>query len=75
MIISREDEANFPDFDNVEEARAYFIKRYGDKYNIGQREYYSTEYRSDLMGKYIYFDDVDGQPVQIGETGFVHVVY
>lgn len=74
MIISREDEANFPDFDNVEEARAYFKKRYGDKYNVGQREY-QGKYSNDLMGKYIYFDDVDGQPVQIGETGYVHVVY
>lgn len=73
MLISREDEANFPDFKSVDEARAYFKKRYGDKYNIGGRKYY--EHATDVYGEYIYFDDVDGQSVEIGENGFVHVVY
>lgn len=74
MIISREDEANFPDFKDVYEARRYFLERYGEKFNVGEREYQGSDH-SELMGEYIYFDDVDGQPVQIGQTGFVHVVY
>lgn len=68
MMISRQDEANFPKFENYREAREYFIKRYGDKYNFGDREWI------DDIG-WMYFDDVDGQPVQIAENGFVHVVY
>ncbi|MGE8034817.1 hypothetical protein [Lysinibacillus sp. NPDC093692] len=71
FVISREDEANFPHFSNVTEARAYFQKRYGDRYNLGSRERQFDGY----WGGYIYFDDVDGQPVQIGEDGSVHVVY
>lgn len=68
FIISREDEANFPKFKNHLEAREYFQKRYGYKYNLGYWEYIEG------WGK-VYFDDVDGQPVQIREDGFVHVVY
>lgn len=72
MIISRQDEANFPEFNSVEEARTYFEKRYGDKYNRGYRERLDESF-------VCYFDDVDGQPVQISEytDGFisVHVVY
>lgn len=66
--ITRKDEANFPEFNSYKEAREYFKKRYGDKYNYGDREY--------IQGfGMTYFDDVDGQPVQISEDGFVHVVY
>jgi hypothetical protein len=72
MIISRQDEANFPDFKSVEEARTYFEERYGDKYNRGFWERLSED-------QICYFDDVDGQPVQISkyEDGFIsiHVVY
>ena len=68
FVISREDEANFPEFKDYKEARKYFKYRYGDKYNYGDWEYV------DFVGK-VYFDDVDGQPVQIGEDGSVHVVY
>lgn len=67
FIISREDEANFPEFSSYVEARAYFKNRYGDKYNYGIREMIGDEW--------MYFDDVDGQPVQIWESGGVHVVY
>lgn len=72
--ISREDERNLPKFSNVREARNYFVERYGDKYNYGDRER-SSEYQLELFGEYIYFDDVNGQPVQIGSNGYVHVVY
>ena len=76
MMISREDEANFPDFNSIEEARDYFVERYGDKYNFGEREYIGdSEGMKEMYGEYMYFDDVDGQPVQIGENGRVHVVY
>lgn len=68
FVISREDEANFPEFNSYVDAREYFQKRYGDKYNYGNWEYVN------FVGK-VYFDDVDGQPVQIGEDGSVHVVY
>lgn len=68
FAIRREDEANFPEFSNVEEARTYFKKRYGHRYNLGDWEY------CEFQGR-IYFDDVDGQPVQICEDGTVHVVY
>lgn len=69
MIISRQDEAKFPTFRSVDAARNYFVRRYGDKYNFGD-----CEWLGDDIG-YIFFDDVDGQPVQIGENGSVHVVY
>lgn len=72
MMISRDDEYGFPVFKTVEEAREYFEKCYGDKYNRGYRE----RIDEDCV---CYFDDVDGQPVQISEydDGFVsvHVVY
>ena len=68
FAISREDEANFPEFNSYVEAREYFKNQYGDKYNYSDWEYV------DFVGK-VYFDDVDGQPVQIGEDGSVHVVY
>lgn len=72
MIISREDEANFPTFSSIEEAREYFEQRYGDKYNRGYSEKIDDDCRC-------YFDDVSGQPVQLLEydDGFigVHVVY
>lgn len=71
MIISRDDEANFPDFTSIDEARAYFKKRYGDKYRCGHSEPWEVEY----YGGRMYWDDVDGQPVQISESGIVHVVY
>lgn len=65
--ISRNDEANFPQFKSVDEARGYFESRYGERYTRGY---------SELIGdRRIYFDSVDGQPVQIDENGFVHVVY
>ncbi|WP_427108641.1 hypothetical protein [Lysinibacillus xylanilyticus] len=68
FTITREDEANFPEFKDYKEAREYFKKRYDDKYNFGSCEYIEG------FGM-TYFDDVDGQPVQISEDGFVHVVY
>lgn len=68
MIISREDEANFPQFSSVDEARAYFQKRYGKKYSLGYSQYIEG------VGV-LYFDKVDGQPVEISEDGFIHVVY
>lgn len=72
MLISRTDEANFPDFKSVEEARSYFQKRYGDKYICGFME----RLDDDLV---CYFDEVDYQPVQILEyedgTIGIHVVY
>lgn len=68
FTISREDEANFPEFKDYKEAREYFKKRYGNKFNYGDCEYIEG------FGM-TYFDDVDGQPVQISEDGFVHVVY
>jgi len=74
LIITREDEANFPDFKNVNEARKYFKKRYGSKYNRGEAERLEGSI-ADLFGDYMYFDDVNGQPVQIGQNGNVHVVY
>lgn len=74
MIISRDDEANFPDFNSIDEARDYFEDRYGDKYNFGQRERQEGS-ATDFWGEYVYYDDVDGQPVQIGQNGHVHVVY
>lgn len=74
FTISREDERNFPRFNDVDEARDYFVARYGDKYNFGDRER-CDEFQQPLFGEYIYFDDVNGQPVQIGSNGFVHVVY
>lgn len=73
MIISRNDEATFPNFTSINEARTYFINRYGDKYNTGKREYWA-DITADY-GDYMYFDDVDGQAVQIGENGYVHVIY
>lgn len=66
--ITREDEANFPTFSSVAEARAYFLERYGDRYRFGDSEVL------DFVGR-VYFDEVDGQPVQINEDGSVHVVY
>lgn len=70
--ISREDEANFPEFGSVQEARAYFKKRYGEKYREGRGEWLSDDH-------FCYFDEVNHQPVQIsvysdGEVS-VHVVY
>lgn len=68
FTITREDEANFPEFKNHIEARKYLKKRYGNNYNYGDCEYI------DGFGM-TYFDDVNGQPVQINEDGLVHVVY
>ena len=76
MMISRNDETNFPDFNSIDQARDYFVERYGNKYNFGEREYIGDrETMKEMYGEYMYFDDVDGQPVQIGENGRVHVVY
>ena len=69
FTIKREDEAAFPTFSSVAEARAYFSERYGERYNFGE-----SEDLGEPIGR-IYFDDVDGQPVQIAEDGSVHVVY
>lgn len=72
FTITREDEANFPDFKSLEEARAYFRNRYGDKYREGDWERLDVDH-------ICYFDEVDYQPVQISvyEDGTVsiHVVY
>lgn len=66
--ISREDERAFPQFKSVQDARAYFSERYGSKYNYGSWEHIEG------IGR-VFFDDVDGQPVQIYEDGRIHVCY
>lgn len=72
FTISRQDEANFPNFKTLAEARAYFKNRYGKKYRKGDCE------RLD-ENTICYFDEVDYQPVQISvyNDGYVsvHVVY
>lgn len=67
FTITREDEANFPEFKSYKEARKYFKERYGEKYVFGDCEMIGDE----LM----FFDECDGQPVQIWASGGVHVVY
>lgn len=72
MMITREDEANFPDFKTALEARQYFRKRYGKSFREGNRE--------QLDGNHIcYLDEVNYQPVQIYVLGdgsvLFHVVY
>lgn len=72
FTITRQDEANFPDFKSLAEARAYFRNRYGDKYREGDWERIDVD-------RICYFDKVDYQPVQISvfDDGsvLVHVVY
>lgn len=72
MIITREDEANFPYFKTTLEAKQYFRKRYGESYREGSREQLDENY-------ICYFDEVDYQPVQISVFSdgsvLVHVVY
>ena len=69
--IYREDEAKFPKFRSVETARNYFRRNYRGEYNVG-----SAERIDDFI---CYFDDLNGQPVQIMEYDdgqiYVHVVY
>lgn len=71
-MITREDEANFPDFKTALEAKQYFRKRYGKSYREGSREQLDENH-------ICYFDEVDYQPVQISvfDDGsvLVHVVY
>ena len=71
-MITREDEANFPDFKTALEAKQYFRKRYGKSYREGSREQLDETH-------ICYFDEVDYQPVQISvfDEGSVsvHVVY
>lgn len=70
--ITRQDEANFPNFTSVKEAKKYFRNRYGDKYQEGECERLDIDH-------ICYFDEVDNQPVQISlysdGTISVHVVY
>jgi hypothetical protein len=71
-MISREDEANFPNFETALEAKQYFRKRYGKSYREGNLEQLSEDHKC-------YFDEVNHQPVQISVFGdgtvSVHVVY
>lgn len=71
-MITREDEANFPDFETVLEAKQYFRKRYGESYREGAREQLGEDH-------ICYFDEVDYQPVQISVFSdgsvLIHVVY
>ena len=72
FIIKREDEADFPHFKTLEEARSYFRNRYGELYKVGYWGRFDNE-------TICYFDEVNSQPVQIliyNDGGvFVHVVY
>lgn len=72
FIIKREDEADFPHFKTLEEAKSYFKNRYGELYKEGYRERLDDE-------TICHFDEVGSQPVQIliyDDGGvFVHVVY
>lgn len=69
--ISRKDETKFPKFRSVQTARNYFRRNYRGEYNEGY-----VERIDDFL---CYFDDLNGQPVQIMEYDdgqiFVHVVY
>ena len=69
--IYREDEAKFPKFTSVYMARDYFRRNYHGEYTEG-----IVERIDDFL---CYFDDLNGQPVQIMEydDGFitVHIVY
>lgn len=69
--IYRADETKFPKFRSVKTARNYFRRNYRGEYNEGYAEH---------IGDFIcYFDDLNGQPVQIMEYDdgliVVHVVY
>ena len=72
LSIYREDELKFPKFRSVETARNYFKRNYQGEYNYGYCEKIDE-------GHYCYFDDLNGQPVQISEYDdgsiSVHVVY
>lgn len=72
FLITREDEASFPSFTSLKEARSYFRERYGELYNKGYSERIDDE-------TICYFDEVNSQPVQIliyNDGGvFVHIVY
>ena len=71
-MISREDEAGFPNFKTVVEAKQYFRKRYGESYREGNPERLDEDH-------VCYFDEVDYQPVQISVFSdgsvSIHVVY
>jgi len=73
MKISRQDEAEFPDFDTLEEARKYFKNRYGNDYVIAENAVRLDE------DSICYFDKVGWQPVEITESNdgkiYIHVVY
>lgn len=70
--ISREDESKFPSFRSVETARNYFKRNYKGVYTEG----YCESIYDDCL---CYFDDLNGQPVQILEydDGLIvaHIVY
>ncbi|KYG90809.1 hypothetical protein A0U40_17935 [[Bacillus] sp. KCTC 13219] len=72
FTITRQDEAGFPEFKTLNEARTYLKKRYGDKYREGSWERLGENH-------ICYFDKVDYQPVQISVysdgTVSVHVAY
>lgn len=68
MFITREDEHNLPDFTSHDQARAYFKKRYGDKFQL--------EYSIELKGRKLYFYQLCcTQSIQIFEDGEIHIVY
>lgn len=70
--IYREDEVKFPKFRSVQTARNYFKRNYKGDYTEG----YAERIADDQL---CYFDELNGQPVQISvyNDGFVsvHVVY
>lgn len=70
--IYREHEKNFPNFRSVQTARNYFRRNYKGEYNEG----YCDMIDDDCL---CYFDDLNGQPVQILEydDGLIvaHIVY
>ena len=70
--IYREDELEFPRFRSVQTARNYFKRNYKGDYTEG----YAERIYDDCI---CYFDDLNGQPVEIlvydDGSIFVHVVY
>lgn len=66
--ISREEEHDLTDFKSHEEARAYFKKKYGDKFKL----------EDDIVvgDRKLYFYKLDGeQDIQIFDDGEIHIVH
>ena len=72
MKINRQDEAEFPDFDTLDEARKYFKNRFGNDYIIAENAVRLDE------DSICYFDRIGSQSVEIIESDgkiYIHVVY